>query len=327
MQNVLVTGASGFIGSHIVRALRARHISVRCLVRRSSRLDYLRPSAAEVVWGDLNEPTSLAAALAGVEAVVHCAGVTKARSRAAYYRANAEGCTNLYSACREHGDTLSRVVHISSLAALGPSPDGNPIVEENLPSPVSDHGESKLAGQRIAERWMNDLPISIIIPPAVYGPQDKDFLVYFKFIKYGFVPLIAGPPRLLSLIYVKDFAEAAVQVLLSASASGRSYLVSDGDIYSWIKLADTIASIMKRRPSHIRLPLAGTRILGILGDTAGRFTGRATVLSSQRIREFVQTNWTCSSQKINEELHFHPQYSLDSGIAETYQWYKENRWL
>jgi len=327
MQNVLVTGASGFVGGHIVQALRAQGIAVRCLVRRSSRLDFLRPSAPEFAWGDVRKPETLAPALAGIDAVVHCAGLTKAGTRREYFQVNADGSQNLYSACREHKGRLARIVHISSLAALGPAIEGKPVTEDSAPHPVSDYGESKLAGQRIAEHWMNELPVSILIPPAVYGPHDADFLVYFKFAAHGFVPLLGRRPRFLSLIYGRDLAEAALRILSSERAAGRSYLVNDGGEHSWAEVADAIGAAMQRTPRHIHLPVAAGRILGMMADLGAKLTGRAGLISSQKVHEFLQISWTCSSRRIGNELDFHPRYSLKVGMRETLAWYKENSWL
>jgi len=327
MDSILVTGASGFVGGHIVRLLRARQVAVRCLVRRTSRLDFIQLADPEVIRGDVTEPESLKSALDGVDGVVHCAGLTKARSRTEFFRVNVEGSRNLYLACKERKNQLAKIIHISSLSALGPSIDGNPVEEDVCPQPVSDYGESKLAAQRIAERFMTELPISIIIPPAVYGPRDVDFLVYFKLVARGFAPLVGRRPRFLSLIYVQDLAEASIQALFNDRATARSYLVSDGATYAWTDITDSIGMVMNCRPKRIHFPVAGARLLGSLGDLRSRLTGKAQLISSQKVREFCQSAWTCSSKRIEEELGFRPHYPLESGMRETYSWYKENAWL
>ena len=327
MPSVLVTGASGFVGSHIVQALRAQGIAVRCLVRRTSRLDLLRPSAPEFAWGDVSEKATLGPALKGVDAVIHCAGLTRARSRSEYFRVNADGCQNLYSACTEIKGQLAKIVHISSLAALGPAIEGKPVNEETVPRPVSDYGASKLAGQRIAEARMDRLPISVIIPPPVYGPGDDDFLAFFKLVSRGFAPLVGRRPCTLSLIYVKDLAGAVLRVLFSARAIGRRYLVSDGCHYDWRDVAGAVGVAVNRRPRYIHLPAWAARIAGMIGDLAATITGKPRLLSSEKVRELLQTSWTCSAQPIYEELGYRAEYPLQRGVKETLAWYRDKGWL
>jgi nucleoside-diphosphate-sugar epimerase len=327
MRRVLVTGASGFIGGHVVHALHSRGIGARCLVRRSSRLDFIQPLAPELVIGDIMQPETLEGALVNVDGVVHCAGLTKTHSRAEYFRVNECGSRNLYTACRTRKDRIAKIVHLSSLAAFGPSNDGMPITEGSTPHPVSDYGESKLAGQRVAEACMAELPVGIIVPPAVYGPHDVDFLVYFKFVARGIILLIGRRARYLSLIYAKDLAEAVVETLVDPRTPGKSYFVEDGSIHTWTSLADAIGHAMSRNPRHLYMPAAALRGAGMIGDLQAALTGNARLINSQKVREFLQKAWTCSSQRIRDDLGFHPQYPLDRGIEETLSWYRENRWL
>jgi nucleoside-diphosphate-sugar epimerase len=327
IDRVLVTGASGFVGGHIVPVLQSRGITVRCLVRPSSRLDYLKPHAPELVLGDVTDPKGLDAALAGVDAVVHCAGITKAASRSEFFRVNLEGTRNLYSACAEQEGKIYKIVHVGSLAALGPSEADVPVTEDSPPRPVSDYGESKLAAQRAAQSWMRDLPICIIMPPAVYGPRDPDFLIYFRLVRRSIFPLLGREVRRLSLIYVRDLAEAVAEALVQERSIGRSYLVEDGAVQTWTGMAAAIGKAMARNPRPLRIPVAAVRGLGALGDLYIKVTGKTAITSSQKIREFLQPAWTCSSQRIRDDLGFRPRYSLDEGIRETLAWYEEKHWL
>ncbi len=310
-----------------MHALQSQGMAVRCLVRRTSRLDSLGTPVPELAFGDITEPDTLRSALEGIDAVVNCAGVTKSPSRARYFRVNEEGARNLYVACRGGAAGLSGVVHVSSLAALGPSIDGVPVTEDCIAHPVSDYGESKLAGQRVAESFMRDLPLSIVVPPAVYGPRDTDFYLYFKFVARGFIPLIGAGTSPLSLVYVKDLASAIAEVLLSSRSAGRSYLVDDRDIHTWSSVAASIAQAMNRTPRIVHLPAIAAKGAGMIGDLRSKITGKASIVNSQKVREFLQASWTCSSRRLCDELGFRPQYPLARGIGETLSWYREAGWL
>jgi nucleoside-diphosphate-sugar epimerase len=322
MHKVLITGATGFVGSHVVDALKSRGIGVRCLARKTSRLDFLSASP-EMAYGDVTLPETLVPALEGVDGIVHCAGLTGARNAADYFRVNQEGSRNLYQVSQTFHGRILKIVHISSLAAWGPSVDGKPVTEESMPRPVSDYGRSKLAGQRVAESFMQDLPISILIPPAVYGPRDDDFRVYFKLVGKGIAPLLGGVPRYLSLIHVKDLAEAAVLILTGDKSTGRTYLVEDGCLQTWASVADATDRALGRTSRRIHLPLFAVRATGVLGDIFGWVSGRSVLLNSQKVEELLQAAWICSAQRIRDELGFRPAYSLERGFSETLSWYRQ----
>ncbi len=327
MRRVLVTGASGFIGGHIVQALRAHGFAVRCLVRAASRLDFIQPTVSELARGDVTDAATLEPALEGVDAVVHCAGITQAPSRREYFRVNEGGSRNLYLACIRRKQQIARIVHISSLAALGPSTKDRSLTEESPPHPISDYGESKLASQRLAESFMCKLPIGIVVPPAVYGPGDDGFLIYFKLVQLGFMPLLGREERQVSLIYVKDLADAVVSVLRGEQTAGKTYLVEDGCIHTWASVGEAIGHAMNLKPKCICLPLPLARSLGAIGDFGAKITGKTWLLNSQKVRDFLQKSWTCSSQRLHDELGFHPRYSLEQGVEETLSWYRKQGWL
>jgi nucleoside-diphosphate-sugar epimerase len=327
MRTVLITGASGFVGSHIVEALHSRGIGVRCLVRRTSSLDFIASLQPELAFGDVTLPATLAPALEGAEAVVHCAGLTKASFSRDYFRVNEEGCRNLYAACMDIRPRLARIVHIGSLAAFGPAAEGRPITEESPPRPVSDYGRSKLAGQRIAEEYSRHLPISIVIPPAVYGPRDRDFLAYFRLANRGIMLFIGRAGRHMSLIYARDLAEAVARVLLSESTAGRTYIVDDGSVQSWMSMAETIGRAMGKTPHHVYIPAVAAKGAGVIGNLMGKLRGRPVLLNGQKVKELLQSTWVCSSDRIRRELGFRAAYPLEEGIRETLAWYREHQWL
>jgi 2-alkyl-3-oxoalkanoate reductase len=327
MRKVLVTGASGFIGGHIVQTLRSQGLPVRCLVRPASSLDFIKPFAPELVWGDVLAPETLAPAIAGTDAVVHCAGVTKARSCSEYFQINEGGTRNLLDACFQRRAEIQKIVCISSLAALGPSADGNPVSEDTPPHPINDYGKSKLAAHRLAESHMGDLPITVMIPPATYGPRDPDFHVFFRFVSRGILPLLGREARHLSLIYVRDLAAATAAVLTDERAAGKAYLLEDGQVQTWESMGEAIGSAMNHPPRCVHLPIALLKGIAKVGDFAATLTGKAWLINSQKVREFTARAWTCSSRRIRDELGFYPQYPLGKGLEETLAWYRKHRWL
>jgi dihydroflavonol-4-reductase len=327
MKTVLVTGASGFVGGHVVEALARNGIRPRCLVRRTSRLDYIKDFSPELVFGDITSQASLETAVAGVDGIVHCAGITRALSLSDYLRVNADGCSNLYHACLAKNPDVRRIVHISSLAAFGPSVAGRPAQERQERHPVSNYGRSKLAGQGIAEAHMDRLPVVVLLPPAVYGPSDRAFLKLFAWAKRGFSPVIGREERWVSLIYAKDLARAVLVCLESEKAVGNEYLLEDGQPHTWREVTAAIGWSVHMSPKRVQIPIMVAKAVAAVLGFAARFTGKPTIFDGDRLKDFLQPSWTCSSANISSELGFAPQYNLEQGIAETGRWYKEHKWL
>jgi nucleoside-diphosphate-sugar epimerase len=299
----------------------------RCLVRATSRLDFIRTWSPELVVGDVTSQVSLEDAVAGVDAVVHCAGITTARSRSEFFRVNAEGCANLYRACLARNPAVRRIVHLSSLTALGPSAAGAPVREGGERRPVSNYGHSKLAGQRMAEAHMDRLPIVILVPPAVYGPFDRAFLGLFACAKRGISPAIGRAERWISLIYAKDLARAVLTCLESGNAACNAYLLDDGRPHTWREVMLAIGQTMPMSRVHIRVPLLVASAAAVVIGCAARWTGKPAWFDRDRLKDFLQPSWTCSSAKISAELGFAPRYTLEQGVWETCRWYREHKWL
>jgi dihydroflavonol-4-reductase len=327
MKTVLVTGASGFLGGHVVEGLARSGVRPRCLVRRASRLEFITNWSPEIVFGDVTSPESLDAAVEGVDGVVHCAGLTGALSLEAYLRVNADGCSNLYRACLAKNPAVRRIVHISSLAALGPSVAGRPVREGQQRCPVSNYGSSKLAGHRIAEAHRDRLPIVILIPPAVYGPFDRAFLGLFACLKRGISPVIGRGARWVSLLYAKDLVRAVLVCLENEKAVGNEYLLDDGCPHTWQDVAAAIGQTMHKAPLRVPIPLWAAQAVGAVVGCAARCAGKPAWFDRDRLKDFLQPGWTCSSARIVAELGFAPQYTMEQGITETCRWYREHNWL
>lgn len=328
MRKILVTGASGFVGYHVVAALHAAGFAVRCLVRERSRLKLIDAFKPELVRGDVTQPETLSPAVQDVDAVVHCAGLTRARRPEAFFAVNAEGTRHLCDVCAGTGGRVQQLIMIGSLAALGPAagPDA-PVTEDDPPHPVGPYGRSKLAGQQLATSFRNRLPVTILLPPALYGPADVDFLTYFRFIKHGVMPCVGRQARSLSLLHAEDLARVVVLCLQNSASRQKDYLLEDGARHTWDEVAATMSRVMDRKPLTIRLPEGLAWAVARLGGWWGTVSGRPPVLNPERMREFLHPYWVCCGRRIRDELGFVPQFDLAAGLRQTRDWYLNRGWL
>ncbi len=321
----LVTGGTGFIGSHLVERLLREGFRVRCLVRETSSLAFLPREGVELKTGDLSDAPSLRQAVAGAELIFHLAGSVKAGSREGFFRVNAEGTRRLLQAAAEASPPPAAFVYLSSLSAAGPSPDGRLLTEEDEPRPVSLYGESKLAAERAAAGFAGRFPLTVIRPPAVYGPREKEIYRFLAAAGRGLRISVSWEDRLFSLIHVADLVEA---ILLAARTPGRgirTYFVCDGAVHSWDRSLRMVAELLGRRTVPLRLPWS---LLWTLARSAGAlFPASPPAFYVDKIREMAQKCWLCSAEKARRELGFTPRFPLKEGMAETIRWYRDNGWL
>ncbi len=325
---VLLTGANGFVGSHILDSLRARDVATAVLLRPSSNKQFIEPhlSRVEVRLGSIGDPASLREAMRDVTHVIHCAGATKALRVSGLYEVNQAGTRQVVEAVNQRRDQIQRLVHISSLAAAGPSSPAKPICETDVPQPVSEYGRSKLAGER--EVTANcQTGFVVLRPPAVYGPRDGEFLRLFKAVKSHLLPRFSGGRQALSFIFVKDLAEAAVTALTHPAANGKTFFVAAPEIVTAGQLADAIAAQMNVWTLPLPLPTAILWPICALQEMLSRLTGKANVLSRQKYPELRAAAWVCDPTKLRQELGFACATDLKHGLAETLQWYRDQRWL
>ena len=321
---ILITGGTGFVGSHLVEALCARGEPVRCLIRRDSfkRHPFALPPDAEPVFGDLITGEGLNNAVAGADTVIHLAGVTKALSTSDYYAGNVQATENLARAIAGRG---ARLVHVSSLAAIGPSTDGTPVSDDAEPHPITHYGKSKLEGERIVRAL---IPGAVIVRPGVvYGPRDTDVLEMFKSIGRGVVLEISGGERWFQAIYVKDLADGLLAAARDSKASGRSYFLAHAQAISWSDLSSTASRIMGKRARVLRVPAPLAYAVGGFAELCSRLTGKPGIISREKVREALCRHWTCDTRRAVRELGFEARTPLELGLAQTLAWYKQAGWL
>jgi dihydroflavonol-4-reductase len=253
---VLLTGANGFVGSHVAEALLQGGYEVRCLLRPASRPAWIETLPVDIKRCEYSDANGLARVLEGCCAVLHFGGATKAPNPEAYYRANVATTKALLEAAGRAGSPVQLFLLCSSQAALGPSPSLDPLSEDAPPQPITAYGESKLSAEKVCRDYEGRFPLAILRPPAVYGPRDKDIFIFFKLVKYGISPTIGSKERYFSLVHAQDVA-AVTRLILGRSNPPpfRIYHVTDGAIHRWSEVTESIAGALHRRPWNVRIPV------------------------------------------------------------------------
>ncbi len=327
MPKALVTGATGFVGSHLVERLLREGLEVACLVRRTSSLTWLEGLPVETRVAALEDPDALADAVGGADYVFHVAGLTRARTVAGYLAVNAEGTRRLLDAIERAGLRPRRFVYVSSLAAVGPNPGPEPLDETAEPHPIGGYGSSKLAAERIVLQAAQRLPVTIVRPPAVYGPRDKNFLPLFRTAqRLRLAPMIGGPAKELSFVHARDPATGMWLAARAEAAEGRTYFVASGT-HTFREVIDALEAAVGRRLRRVRVPAVLARLLGELGELKWTLTGKPQIICRRKVRDMLQERWTCSCAKAERELGYRPSVGLVEGMRETAVWYARQGWL
>ena len=323
MSHALVTGATGFVGSHLVELLAEAGVRTRALVRRTSDTTRLEALGIERVEGALDDAPSLRRAAAGVDVVFHLAALTRARNAAEYGRVNAEGARRVAEAAGACG---ARLVYLSSLAAVGPSEGGRPVTESDEPRPITDYGRSKLAGEIACRAAAGDGEVVVLRAPAVYGPRDRDLFRFFSMAARGIVTLPTGPERRLQLIHARDLA-AALVAAARADRPGPIYNVAEARSYAWSKVAGMVAGAVGGKVRFVRVPPALVRAAAGASELGARLMGRATIFNRDKARELLAPGWLCETAAAERDLGFVARIPLASGLQQTADWYRSEGWL
>lgn len=325
-QTVLVTGATGFLGSHVVEALLAEGYAVRCTVRRTSNLRWIEALPVERVIADLRSPGDLEAVLHGASLVVHAAGVTRAASDAAYHRVNAEGTQHLAAAAVACG--IERFVLVSSLAARGP--DARAGRSEGGDRPSSAYGESKLAAERrlfqVVAQSSGPMQPVILRPGAVYGPRDEGSLHLFRLARAGVLPVPTSRGRL-QPIFVRDVAEAVVRATARPDVEMGPYALAGPEIITWEQLAMALETAVGRKIRLVRLPTPAWQVSGAVSEAAARLFKQVPPFDRRTADDLARFDWTAVTDRAERELGWTPDTRVADAMALTARWYREHGWL
>lgn len=334
---VLVTGATGFLGSHVAERLHrggpgpdgegANRHEVRCLVRTTSDVGFLRELGVELVEGAIDDPSSLGAAVRGVDAIVHCAGAIKAKGLEGFLRVNHEGTEHLARAALEHAPDLKRFVHVSTAGVMGPGRPGMAHRVEDDPAPATHYAHSKLAGERALLAHKDRLPIVILRPPAIYGPRDREILAFFKMVKMGLALRMGQSLQTVSMIYGPDCAEACVRALDADVPSGATFFVADGQTYSYEEMARAIADaygVKIRAMASVPAPVL--RVAAAFSEAFGKVADRAVIFNRDKLNELLMTDFVIDARPAEEALGWRPAVTFAEGARRTAAWYREHGW-
>jgi len=326
-KRVLITGASGFVGYHLIEEALHNNLDVYAAVRKSSDISHLKHFNIQYTYPDFGDIIALKKDLKEkqYDYIIHAAGATRATSQREYNLINAEYTFNLAAAAKAADINLKGFVFISSLAALGPLNTLNgEITEDTPPQPITAYGRSKLLAEEQLKS-ISTLNYIILRPTAVYGPRDTGIYLFFKQLKNGIEPYIGSTEQKLSFIYVKDLAKASIKALYSCNQ--QTYNLSDGNFYSKYELGTIAKNVLNLKTIKFHLPVNFVKIIASLAEKVGSLNNKAAILNNDKLKELTAVNWTCSIDKAKYDLGYYPLFNLDNGLAETLIWYQKNKWL
>ena len=319
----LVTGATGFVGSHLAEALRRRGDEVTALARSAAKAAALEPLGVRVVSGDLHDRAALERAVEGQDVVYHVAGLVAARTEPACQAANRDGTRHVVEAAARAG--AGRLVFVSSMAAAGPTARGRPLRGDEPPRPVTAYGRSKLAAEAVVTG--SRLAWTIVRPPMVYGPRDQEVLKVFRLARVGLAPVLGDGTQELSAVHGADLADALVAAGTTAGAVGHTYYACHPEVFTGAEMALAVGRAMGKRLAVIRIPAAIGRGVLRVTEAAARLVGQTTILTADKANEFYQPAWTADPEFLARDTGWRAIRNLETGLAETYAWYRTAGWL
>jgi nucleoside-diphosphate-sugar epimerase len=324
----IVTGGSGFIGSHLIEALVAAGHEVACVERVGGTKGWIEelPVGWEPIG--LSDVGQLRRVLEGVDVVFHLAGLTEAIRPADLYEVNTVGTSNVLEAAATWNGSAPHVILLSSLAAIGPCRNGNALSPDTIPFPLSHYGNSKLLAEAVLHAFSDRVPTTVVRLPSTYGPRERAVLMLFRMVTRGIALTIGGWHREASMVYVGD----VVQGLLAAGhererAAGRTYCFAHPMPITWADFAEAAGEAIGRRPRLLSVAAGVALPIAIGCELLARMGHRPAILNRDRVRELAQARWVCDPSRAIDEIGFDPRYTLERGTRATVAWYRKAGWI
>lgn len=321
-----VTGANGFVGSHLVDYLLEQGHEVHAIVRSSSNLQWLDGKDVRLHTCGLNSAEDLKLAFQGANYIYHIAGVVKALTKDGFMKGNVEMTRNVMDAAA-HVSTIKRVLVTSSMAATGYAEMGSDVDEKSPLKPIEPYGDSKVAQEEVAREYADRVPFTIVRPPGVYGPRDTEIFAFFKAINNGVSAMMGFTPKEMSLIHVRDLVQGMYQAATNENSVGEVYFLGSLECYNWKQLGDYASKAMNKKTWTIKIPHFVIFILGFFGQILESWFGIDVALNKDRAYRITRPSWYCNSNKAVKELGFQQTVSIEDGFKSTIDWYKEKGWL
>jgi nucleoside-diphosphate-sugar epimerase len=326
---VFITGATGFVGSHLVDALIERGYIVNCLVRKKSNLKWLEGKPVKIVYHDSENATTysvIESALKRSKYIYHVAGKISAISREDFMKGNAGLTRWLIERIFNSGAKPERFLLVSSIAACGPGKGTLPVQESQEPNPVSAYGESKLAQEKIALEFSREIPVTIVRPPPVYGPRDIGMLPAIKALKIGIIPKW-GKGIKTNFVFVSDLVDGIIMAAENKSSAGEIYNIAGSENLPAHEALEKIARSAGKRVFKVTIPVPLMWTLAILTEFKIKISRRPSIFNLEKMKEFKEENWTVDITKAKNDLGYEPRIGLEEGGLITWKWYIENGWI
>jgi len=331
--NVFVTGANGFIGSHLVDKLVENKYNVNVLVRKNSDLSNLshliKEKKINVIETNFDDVNLLSSQLIDVDYIYHVGGAVTAKNWEQYKKANVDNTINLLEATLISSPKIKRFLFVSSQTASGPSINfENPKTEIEEMNPISMYGKSKQIAEMEVAKYFDKIPITIARPPAVFGPRDKAILDVFKTVNSGIGAMIGFNKKYVSLINCFDLVDGFILAAESENSISQTYFISSDQFYTWDYLIPLIAQkLNKKNVLKIKLPHTLVLTLGKLSERVGGLFGVTPVFNKEKANDFIQNYWTCSIEKAKTEISYTQKIDIEKALELTIDWYKKNKWI
>jgi len=323
----VVTGGAGFVGSHLVEQLLARGDDVVCLERPGAGLGWLTEKDVEFDDCGLTDVATLRQHMCGADVVYHLAALTEARTPAECYEVNTQGTANIVQAAAGCGQSVPRVVFMSSLAAVGPAPTGGSLDQDTPPLPLSHYGRSKLHAEAVIHAYADRVPAVICRFPAIYGPRDRVVLKLFRMVTHGFALTIGPWDREVSVLHAADAVSGLIGAAETEQAAGQIYCLANPRAITWGEFVQAIGRALDCRPRQVAVPVQAARPIALAAEFLARLRNHPAVLNRDRVRELAQQRWVCDSSRAMRDFGFAPRFNLDQGITDTAVWLRREQWI